>query len=95
MVQPKITKLTSSVRVDIQPNSTVDIVVKEKVFIPEEHYGKFFIRKRLGQKSLLHSDSPFPPSWIGNPTITINNTGPNLVEIREGDELGELYLTRF
>ena len=86
-------KLTITEPVSIKPGATGLIKVKEKITIPFNAVGKFFIRLSLGKLGLIPSDSPFHPGWTGVPEgIVITNAGSNLVEIPAGRELGEIYM---
>lgn len=86
-------KLTSEIHAEIRPDATVDIPVREMIIIPAHGViGKFFIRLSLARKSLNSPDCKFRAGWSGKSSIVLHNSGPNIVYIREGDELGELDL---
>lgn len=88
-----ILKLTLKQRCEIQPNSSVELPISEVIKIPENCYGKFYLRKSLAKKGLIAPDLPFHPNWESSEVfILVSNFGANQVELREGNEIGELWL---
>lgn len=86
------TRLTLKHSVDIRPHATVEVEVNELVEVVPAAVGIFFIRKALGLKGVDTPNSGFKDDWEGtNPTIVLINSGVNVVELRKGDELGELF----
>lgn len=68
------------------------VQIRDRISIPEGCYGVFFVRKSLAVKGLSSPHCIFHSQWEGVPTIALMFNGVNIVEIRAGDEIGELLI---
>lgn len=84
-------KLTLKKRSTIHVGAVVDLEVNEFVNV-EGIYATFHIRKCLAKSGLIQLVStPFPQGFCGLPTISVKNDSVSDIELREGDEIGELW----
>lgn len=88
-----IIKLHSKNRLQILPNSMPAILVNEAVKIPDDAYGKFFLRKTWVRKDLNAPDLPFHPNWQSDHVeVYLQSRSLGIVEIGQGEEIGELWI---
>ena len=92
-------KLTCAKRMTISVGAIVEIEVKEEITIPKSesnttnNYGKFYLRKSLAKRGLdQRVHTPFPDGWKGVPLIVVKNDDVAPIELREGDEIGEVFI---
>ena len=93
----KIEKLTVKNRCEIPVGGVVEIEVAEEVHIHsdlgKQCYVQFYLRKSLAKKGLLQCvHSPFPANWRGKPLIVVKNDDVAPIELRVGDEIGEIWI---
>ena len=93
----KIEKLTVKNRCEIPVDAVVEVEVNEEVHIHsdlgKQCYGQFYLRKCLAKKGLLQCvHSPFPANWKGKPLIVVKNDDVTPIELRDGDEIGEIWI---
>lgn len=88
----KIEKLTMAERVSIPVGAVVEITVNERLSVPENCYGMFFLRKSFARIGVIQVvNSPFPSNWIGKPCVVLKNDSVFDVEILKDEEIGEVY----
>ena len=93
----KVEKLTVKNRCEIPVGSVVEVEVNEDVHIHsdlgKQCYGQFYLRKCLAKKGLQQKVfSPFPANWKGKPLIVVKNDDVAPIELRAGDEIGEIWI---
>ena len=93
-------KLTLAKRYTIPVGSVCELEVNEVIEIPksalgtqQRNYGTFHIRKKHAMKGLFQAVStPFGESWVGKPTVVVQNRDVAAFELLELEEIGELWL---
>ena len=93
----KIEKLTVKNRCEIPVGSIVEIEVNEDIHIHsdlgKQCYGQFFLRKCLAKKGLLQCvHSPFKNGYKGSVLVVVKNDDIVPIELRAGEELGEVLI---
>lgn len=89
----RIIKLTLKHRCEIRPNTSVELAINEPITIPSNQYGKFYLRKSHAKQGLIAPDLPFHPAWTSDSvSILVSNFGANLIELNQGQEIGELWV---
>ena len=93
----KIEKLTVKNNCEIPVNNVDEVEVNEEVHINsdlgKQCYGQFYLSKCLAKKGLLQcAHSPFPANWKGKPLIVVKNDDVSPIELRSGDEVGEIWI---
>ena len=93
----KIEKLTVKNRCEIPVGSVVEVEVSEEVHIHsdlgKQCYGQFYLRKCLAKKGLLQCvNSPFKNGYKGSVLVVVKNDDVAPIELRVGDELGEVWI---
>lgn len=97
-------KLTLAERVSIPVGSVVELPVEEYVNVGNiickeannplsDGYATLHIRKCLAKDGLIQLVStPFPYEYEGTPLIVVKNDSVAPIELRKGDEIGELWV---
>ena len=93
----KIEKLTVKNRCEIPVGGVVEIEVSEEVHIHsdlgKQCYGPFYLRKCLAKQGLLQCvHAPFHANWKGKPLIVVKNYDVAPIELRVGEEIGEIWI---
>lgn len=83
-------KLKIKNSVTIQPGSHGEVEISTPVHVPVTQTGILSLRKTLARQGLYTSGITFKQGWIGKPTIIVTNNSGSLIELKEGEEIGEI-----
>ena len=83
-------KLRIKENVIIQPQSHGEVEISTLVCVPIQQTGIFSIRQSLAGKGLYTSGTNFKQNWAGNPRIIVTNKSLNPIELKAGEEIGEI-----
>ena len=74
----------------IQPQTHGVVEISTLVCVPCNQTGIFSIRQSLAEKGLYTSGTGFKEKWYGRPRIIVTNKSLNPIELRAGEEIGEI-----
>jgi len=86
-------KLTVSKRFTAEDKSVVSIPVNEKINIPQECFGVFYLRKSFCVNGIIQlCHTPFPEHYFDTPVVVIKNDSLVPFELLAGEEIGEIWV---